>query len=113
MASTLTPLSRNPVFNTAPQKRLSRPVVIGLTVAGIVHLGLAAYIIHERFEIKAAETPEGTRLIEGTFLTIEPKKPDPTPPAEVRKSPVRIHDPKVVTPTATSTIDATPAPAHA
>ncbi|MFT3996787.1 MAG: energy transducer TonB [Asticcacaulis sp.] len=110
MASALTPSTRNPLFNTTPQKRLSKPVLTGIAVAGVLHLGLAAYIIQEKFVIKAAPMPDGPPAIEAPFITIEPKKPKPVPQEEVRKTPIKVHNPDVVTEIAPPPLEVTPAP---
>ncbi|UDF04469.1 energy transducer TonB [Asticcacaulis sp. AND118] len=110
MASTLIPPTRNPLFNTTPQKRLTPPVIAGVAVATLVHVGLAAYIIHERFEVKMAQTPDGEIIMETPIITLERKKPDPVVQEQKpATTPIRIHDPVTVTPLAEETIPVTPA----
>jgi len=113
MASALTPSTRNPLFNTSPQKRLSRPVIAGIAIAGVLHVGLAAYIIHERFEIKAVPLPEGPPAIEAPFIRLEPKKTEPKPTQEVRKTPVRLRDPQPVAAPDTPPLEVVPTPVDA
>lgn len=93
MASALIPPTRNPLFQTPAQKRLSPPVVMGIAVATLVHLGLAAYIIHERFEVKLAETPDGTKVMEAPMVIIEPKPAPVVEKPRPQSPPIRLNTP--------------------
>lgn len=91
---------RNPVFDRAPQKRLSPNVVGGVAVAVLIHAGLAAYIIHERFHITVPEQVEAPRFQGAVLDLAKPKPPEPQDkPQEVRKTPVVLHPPVDVFPT--------------
>lgn len=98
MASTLIPPTRNPLFHTQPQKRLTPSVMAGIAVATLAHLGLAVYIINERFEVKLAEAPDGTPVIEAPVVTLKPKKTEPVVQAsKPQTTPIRINQPDTIT----------------
>ncbi|ESQ78037.1 hypothetical protein [Asticcacaulis sp. YBE204] len=95
MASAVNHPSRNPLFDRLPQKRLSPTVASGVAIAILIHAGLAAYIIHERFQIAVPEEVDVPPPFTGAILNMEkPKpKPEPTEQKEVRQTTTVIHTP--------------------
>lgn len=99
MATTIIPPTRNPLFQAPAQKRLSKPVMVGIGFASVVHLGLAAYIINERFEVKLAQAPDGTPVIEAPMITFKPKPTEPTvQERRPQTTPIRLNRPDTQAP---------------
>lgn len=101
---------RHPLFDPPPQKRLTREMVGGLAVALLIHAGLAAYIINERFEIKEVAAPTPVGIFEAPMVRLEKKPPPPTAQPEVKQTPVALHTPTQVTVLAPEPITAEPGP---
>ncbi|MDC7683879.1 hypothetical protein PQU92_11370 [Asticcacaulis sp. BYS171W] len=111
MASAANHHYRNPVLDRLPQKRLSPTVMGGVSIAILIHAGLAAYIIHERFQISVPEEVEAPPFT-GAILNMEkPKpKPEPTPQKEVRQTPVVVHAPADPVISEVAPLEVTPTP---
>lgn len=76
----------------APPRRLSRGVAAAITVSLAVHLGFAAYVIHQRFIAPAEPAGQDTPpIIMGTITLPHPDRPAPAKPARqltVHRAPI-------------------------
>jgi protein TonB len=90
-----------------PPRRLSRgmAVAIGLSVA--VHIGFAAYVIHQRFTAPSAPSDTTPPIIMGEVTLPRPEKTPPSPPARAL-TPHETTTPQDVTPPFVSTIPLQP-----
>ncbi len=99
---------RHAAIYAAPAKRLPKSFYLGLGIAGVIHAGLAWYLINQTFAVPRAEAvPEGPVIIIDTF---KPQKPVVThdDPKPVKAAPP-VHDAPITEKT-TQTIDIAPQP---
>ena len=65
-----------------PPRKLSRGVVVAIGVSIGVHLGFAAYVIHQRFMVPTPAVDDAPTVIMGRYTL---PKPQPAPPKQVRQ----------------------------
>lgn len=94
------------IFGTPRSRKLKPSFWLALSVAVLLHAGGAYYLIHQRFALAVAETPETPPII----ITQDPPKKKPEPPKPTKPSPppppttINVHP----TPPADPTIETVP-----
>lgn len=64
-----------------PPRKLSRGVVLAIGASAAFHVGLVAYLYHQRFQVPAeAQTPPAPTIIMGRFTWPKPDQPAPVRP---------------------------------
>jgi periplasmic protein TonB len=96
-------------FDRPPQKRFTKPFMAGLVFASLLHIGLAIYLVNERFELKIFEAPPPP-ITKGQLITLT-KPPEPKPIDQVTprpETPVILHQPITTITTPPTTLNAEP-----